>query len=206
MYSITSYGNMIDDRVRMGAYEAALRATVRPGSTVIDLGAGTGIFSLLACRLGAARVYAIEPGSAINLARCLAYDEGLADRIECIQEVSTRVALPEPADVIVADIRGTLPIFHNSLATMADARTRMLAPGGAIIPQRDTLFAAVVEMPDFYSTIRRPWDHPAWQLDMRAARLSVLNSVHKVTATQAQLLSDGRLWASIDYTTVNDNA
>jgi protein arginine N-methyltransferase 1 len=206
MYSVSSYGSMMADRVRMQAYEAALRAVIRPGCTVVDLGAGTGIFSLLACRLGAARVYAIEPNLVIHLAQSLAYDEGLADRIQCIPEYSTRVALPEPADVIVADIRGSLPVFHNSLATMADARIRLLAPGGTIVPRRDTLYAALVEMPEFYSEILRPWDHPAWELNMRAASSSVLNSLHKVNATPDQLLTEGRTWASIDYTTIVKNS
>jgi len=60
---------MITDKARMDGFEAALRQAVKPGSVVLDIGTGTGIFSLLACRFGARKVYAIEPDNAIQLAR-----------------------------------------------------------------------------------------------------------------------------------------
>ena len=60
MYSIADYGAMIADDVRMGAFVRALRQAIKPGAVVIDIGTGTGIFALLACRFGARRVYAIE--------------------------------------------------------------------------------------------------------------------------------------------------
>ena len=51
-YTIRGHGNMLADRVRMDAYAAALEAVVRPGSVVLDVGTGTGMFALPACRLG----------------------------------------------------------------------------------------------------------------------------------------------------------
>src|SRR5512135_770538 len=84
LYSIGGYQKMVDDAVRMNAYADALRRAVRPGSVVVDIGAGTGILSLLACRFGAARVYALEPDDCINVARENAAANGLADRIEWI--------------------------------------------------------------------------------------------------------------------------
>jgi len=57
------------DRVRTGAYCQALALAVKPGDVVVDLGAGTGIFTLHACRLGARLVHAIEPNDVIQVAR-----------------------------------------------------------------------------------------------------------------------------------------
>jgi hypothetical protein len=61
-------------------------------------------------------------------------------------------------------------------------------------------------MPEFYSKLLQPWNHTAWQLDLRAARLSVLNSLHTVTAATGQLLGEARPWASIDYTAALPNS
>lgn len=72
MHSIANYGAMIADRVRVSAYADALRRVITSDSVVIDLGTGTGIFALLACRFGARRVYAIEPSDAIQVAREIA--------------------------------------------------------------------------------------------------------------------------------------
>src|SRR5437867_2580258 len=143
MYSIADYGAMISDEVRMGAFVRALRQAVKPGAVVIDIGTGTWIFALLACRFGARRVYAIEPDDAIQVAREIAVANGCADRIEFIQDLSTGVTLGERADVIISDIGGVLPWFQQHIPSIADARRRFLAPGGALIPQRDTAWAAV---------------------------------------------------------------
>jgi len=139
---------MIADKKRMAAYEQALRQAIKPGCVVLDIGTGTGILALLACRLGARRVYAIEPNDAIELAREIAATNGYAKSIEFIQELSTKVTLAEQADVIVSDLRGILPFLPGNVPAVADARRRFLAPGGIMIPQQDELWAAVVHAPD----------------------------------------------------------
>jgi len=75
----------------------ALKAAVRPGATVLDIGANVGAYSLLfATWVGdAGRVYAFEPapGARAGLARHLALN-GLADRVIVQPEaVSDRISL-----------------------------------------------------------------------------------------------------------------
>ena len=78
MYSVHTYGQMLADGPRMDAHVAALRRVVKPGSVVLDLGCGPGVFALLACRFGARRVFAIEPDNVIELARQAAKANGFA--------------------------------------------------------------------------------------------------------------------------------
>ena len=143
-YTVADYGAMIVDPVRMDRYVRALEQAIKPGGIVIDIGTGTGIFALLACRLGARRVYAIEPEDVIQVAREIAAANGCADRIEFVQAMSTRVTLPERADVIVSDLTGALPWFAHHIPSIIDARRRLLAPGGVLIPRRDAAWAAIV--------------------------------------------------------------
>ena len=204
MYSIADYGAMIGDAVRMSAFVRALRQAVTPGAVVIDIGTGTGIFALLACRFGARRVYAIEPDDVIQVAREMAAANGFADRIEFIQSLSTQVMLPERADVIVADIGGVLPWFQHHLPSMADARRRLLKPGGVLIPQRDVAWAAVVEAPELYARHTGPWRDNDFDFDMEAARRLVVNTWNKGSVTSDNLLTALQRWATTDYRVVED--
>ena len=193
---------MIADKIRTGAYARAIRQTVKPGSVVLDVGTGTGILALIACQAGARRVYAIEPDNIINVAKRLARTNGYADQIKFIQDVSTKVTLPEKVDVIVSDIRGILPMLGQSLVSIADARQRLLAPGGALIPSYDQLWGTAVEAPDLYRNISDPWDNNGYDLDMRAARRLVTNAWRKGRVSPEQFLSEPQCWGTLDYSTL----
>ncbi len=201
-YRLTSYGDMITDPPRMAAYAQALRQAVRPGCTVLDIGAGTGIFSLLACQLGAGQVHAVEPNEAIETARAMAAANGYAGRITFHQALSTELTLPAPADVIISDLRGVLPLLQQHIPSIVDARRRLLAPGGVLIPRRDTLWAALLEDPKTYRPYAEPWLSNDFGLDLSAGQPLVVNTWRKVNARAEQLLVSPQLWAVLDYTSI----
>ena len=205
VYSISGYGEMITDDVRMAAYSAALRQSVKPGCTVLDIGTGTGILALLACQYGASSVYAIEPDNAIEVAREIASANGYADQIHFIQKLSTEVNLPVKADVIISDLRGVLPIFQSHLPSIIDARERLLAPGGVLIPQRDTLWAAVVEAEELHADLTSAWDRNSFGLDLKSARQIVINTWQKARFKPEQLLVEHKVWTTLDYATVQSS-
>lgn len=200
MYSLRAFGEMIGDAGRFDAYAAALARAVRPGDVVLEIGCGPGVFALLACRAGAARVYAIETDDVIHLAEQLASANGLADRIKFIQTDSRRTELPERANVIVSDIRGTLPLFDHAISSMEDARKRFLAPGGVMIPQFDTLKAAIAQADDYYSTLTSPWNLSPQGFDLSSVLSLTLNENHGVRFKPEQLLTEPQSWCVLDYT------
>jgi SAM-dependent methyltransferase len=205
VYSISAYGAMIADSVRMEAYARALRQVIKPTSVVLDIGSGTGIFSLLACRYGARRVYAIEPDDAIMVAQASARANGCADRIQFIQDLSTRVTLPEQVDVLVSDIRGVLPLFGSHLPSIIDARQRFLLPGGFQIPLRDRILAAPVETAkDYRNLVQGHYPNP-YDVNLEAALQFTSNSQFKVTLTSEQLLADPQAWMTLDYASVQSS-
>lgn len=199
MYSIDTYGRMIADGPRMHAYAEALRRTVKPDSVVMDLGSGPGVFALLACKLGARRVYAVEPDSVISLAREAAAANGCADRIEFFESLSTEITVPEPASIIVSDLRGILPWFQRHIPAIKDARTRLLARGGILIPRRDIVWAAVVEAPEQYREIAGPWQNNNFDFDLSAGKRLVTNIWRKARIKPEQFLVEPICWTRIDY-------
>jgi protein arginine N-methyltransferase 1 len=204
MYSLHFYGQMLADAVRMDAYAEALRRAVKPDSIVLDLGCGPGLFALLACKLGARRVYAVEPDNAINIAREAAVANGFADRIEFFQNLSTEITLREPATIIISDLRGVLPWFQQHIPAIIDARDRLLAPGGVLIPRSDTLWAAVVEAEDEHGKIVGPWADNKFHLDLSAGVTRITNTWRKTRIRAEELLTEPVRWATLDYYTVSN--
>jgi protein arginine N-methyltransferase 1 len=204
LYSVADYGAMIFDAVRMDRYVRALERTLKPGGVLVDIGTGAGIFALLACRLGARRVYAIEPEDVIQVARELAAANGCADRIEFIQAMSTAATLPEQADVIISDLAGALPWFRNHIPSIVDARRRMLAPGGVLIPRRDVGWAAVVDVGEFYRRWSGPWNGVAASVDMTAARRIIVNTTTSIQISRDNLVTEPQRWGATDYAVVED--
>src|SRR5215831_6915090 len=190
---------MIADRGRIEAFASALQSRVRPGQAVLDIGTGTGIWAFVACRFGARKVYAVEPDDIIHVAARAAAANGFADRIEFIQDLTTRIDLPEKVDGIVADIRGALPLFDRSLATLIDARTRFLKPGGWMIPGKDMLFAALVHDADGYEKSVGLWDSRPLDFDLGEFR-SIASAEWGRRRIRAEcLIGSPAKWATIEY-------
>jgi protein arginine N-methyltransferase 1 len=204
MYSTADYWKMMTDHVRRDAYAAALRRAVRPDSVVVNIGTGVGVFALLACRFGARRVYAIEPDDIIAVAGELAAANGFTDRIEFIRAMSTDVDLPEPADVIVSDLRGVLPLQGPHIPTVRDAVARFLAPDGVLIPERDVIWLAPVDDPGLYRDLVAPWDGHPEGLEFDVARRHATGRWTKVRVAPDRLLGDPRRWVELDYRSVTD--
>jgi SAM-dependent methyltransferase len=138
----------LSDGVRLAAFRRAIRAKIRPGMVVLDLGAGTGILGFLALEAGAARVYAVEARPVLRAARDAAHAAGFGDRWVGIRGVSTRIDLPEKADLVVSDHVGCFGVDYGILEAYADARARHLKRGGAFLPEALELRLRLVESPE----------------------------------------------------------
>jgi len=134
---------LLADQDRLRAVRAAFQETVRPGDVVVDLGAGTGILGFLALQAGAGRVYAIERHPIVKLARALAAENGVEDRVRFVVGDSRRVKLPERADLVVSDLVGPLGVDPEMAESIVDAR-RFLKRGGRMVPARSEVWLAPV--------------------------------------------------------------
>jgi type I protein arginine methyltransferase len=185
---------MVLDETRLGAYRRALEATVRPGDTVADVGAGCGILSVLACRAGAARVFAVEPEPILDLAGELAAANGCGARVELIRGRAEEVELPGRVDVVVSDLRGILPLHVGGLEALAGFADRWLVPGGTLIPRRDALWVAPCSFAG--SPHRR---HRAEGIDIAPLAAAAADTWWRQDLPPSALAAGPRRWHRITY-------
>ncbi len=200
---LDAHRQFIGDRPRVDALERAIAAVVGPGDVVIDLASGTGILGLLACRAGASRVYCIESGGIIGLARDLARANGFEDRMQFVFAHSSHARLPERADVLISDQIGQFGFEAGLVQTVADVRTRLLKPGGRIIPERVTMYLAPVETPALRDGLAF-WAGGPVGFSFGPAREIAVNSGHRFRIEPDQLLGPGVPGATIELQTVTD--
>lgn len=202
-YSVTNYGRMIEPGPRLEAYVQAVKAAVEPGSVVADIGTGTGFFAVLAAKLGAERVYAIEPGESIQVGRETARQNGVEDRITFIHGLSTDVDLEQKVDVIISDLRGALPLYGTHIPSLIDARERHLKPGGILLPTKDTIRVAVAHDPKSYREHVEPWAINTEGLDLEPQRRRAVNSWYGQRVERGSLRTDPLTWVELNYETID---
>ena len=104
---------------------AALGRLVRPDDLVLDMGCGSGVLSVVACRLGARRVVSVDiaPDAVLAAERNAALN-GVADRMD----VRLGSVVPDvTADVVVANILA--PVLVEQCRDLVAA----VAPGGRLV-------------------------------------------------------------------------
>jgi precorrin-6B methylase 2 len=142
------HARMLHDDRRTGDYLAALVAAVRPGDVVLDIGTGSGVLAVAAARAGAGRVYAIEASDIASVAAEVFAANGVTDTVTLLPGWSREIELPEPADLLVAELIGNEPLEEEILETTLDARRRLLKPGARLIPSTLTLLARPLRLPE----------------------------------------------------------
>jgi SAM-dependent methyltransferase len=165
------------DATRNRLYREALEQVVRPDSVVLDLGAGTGIHGLIAARLGAKRVYLVEPEDILAVAEEIVAANGLQERVQCFRGRLEDIQLPEPVDIIVSAVTGNFLLTEDLLPTLFHARDTVLKPDGLLIPGAATMEATPVWAPTIHAREIARWSASAEGIDLSAARGYAANSV-----------------------------
>jgi type II protein arginine methyltransferase len=131
---------MVNDAPRNDAYEAAIRAHVRPGDLVLEIGTGSGLLAMMAARAGAQVVTCEAVPWIADAARHIVAQNGLSDRITVVNCLSTAlqigVDLPRPADVLLSEIIASDFLSERVLPAVTDAKARLLRPDARILPER----------------------------------------------------------------------
>ncbi|MEH6518280.1 MAG: class I SAM-dependent methyltransferase [Halioglobus sp.] len=153
---VVGHRSMVFDGTRNAAYTRALKQVVTSDTTVMDLGAGLGLHGLIAARLGAEKVYLVEPTAAIEVARKVAADNQLT-QVECFQARAEELKLDTRVDVIVSVFTGNFLLNEDLLPSLFHARDHFLAPGGRMIPDRGRMEVVPVSAPAYYQKHIDAW-------------------------------------------------
>ncbi|KAI3416631.1 Methyltransf_25 domain-containing protein, partial [Psidium guajava] len=154
---------MISDKVRMDAYSQAIlrNPSLLSAAVVMDVGCGTGILSLFAAQAGASKVIAVEASEKMaGVATQIAKDNGLwrsrrPDGCDdsckgvvevvhsMVEELDKSIQIqPHSVDVLISEWMGYCLLYESMLNSVLYARDRWLKPGGAVLPDTATIFAA----------------------------------------------------------------
>lgn len=177
--SAAAHVAMLNDRTRTRAYLDAIADTVRPGDVVVEIGTGTGIFSVAAARAGARRVYAIEMnGRVADVADEVFQANDVADRIVLVRGASTEIELPERGDVLISETLGNQILNERVLESFADATRRLLTAEAQRIPSSIRVLAIPFQVPDKHidRAISSEGAHADW-LDWYGVDLSPLGAL-----------------------------
>lgn len=143
---------MMNDAPRNDAFEDAIKAAIAatgPDARVLDIGAGSGLLSLMAARAGARKVVACEMDPMIaEMAQRIVAANGYADRVTVHAKPSTELAvgaeLDAPADILVSEILSSDLLTEKVLDTFEDAHRRLLAPDAIVIPRAASAMGCLV--------------------------------------------------------------
>lgn len=132
---------ILNDKARNATYAAGIAAAIHPGMTVLEIGGGSGILSMLAARAGADHVYCVECQPLLaEAARRNIVANGFSDRITVIEAKSTDVAvgaqLPRRCDALVQELISNTVVGETLLPVLADARARLLVDDPVMVPDR----------------------------------------------------------------------
>jgi hypothetical protein len=140
---------MLNDVERNEALATAVKRQVRPGDYVLDIGAGSGLLSMLAAKVGAAKVISCESNPLLaEIATQIIASHGLSDLVTVIPKPSSQLTigmdLDRRVDVIMAEIVDCGLIGEGILPTMRHARQHLLAPGGRLLPRSARVLGSLV--------------------------------------------------------------
>jgi protein arginine N-methyltransferase 7 len=146
---------MMNDTPRNEFYYGLLKQHITPESGVLEIGAGSGLLSMMAAKLGAKWVVAVEGSDDMaRLARRNVYENGLQDKVTVLCMMSTDLTvkdLPGRPDILVSEIFGTLLLGESAHDYIEDIRKRVLKPDARILPRHGVQYAVPIECPTLES-------------------------------------------------------
>jgi protein arginine N-methyltransferase 7 len=175
--------DMLLDSQRNDAYERAVRKAIESkrafgehGISVLDIGAGSGLLSMLAARAGADKVVAVEMSQHMcDVGEETVVMNGYADKILVLNRDARRMDvvrkadgtppdMEQKADILIYEVFDSGLIGEGALHLVAAARQKLLHPNAVLIPSAGRVYCipisirrSVVKEFDFQHLNRYNW-------------------------------------------------
>ena len=188
---------MVMDEGRREAYLSVVSRYAK-GARVLDLGCGTGFFTLAALRAGARSVTAIDLLDPVQLLPSIVKLNGYEGRCEVYQGDIRELSLDSSFDLIISDMRGSTPFFQDHFDVLDYAKHNLLADNGCITPGTDKMMVALVSWESQYEKLCAPWklDNHDWSTVLKSA----LRTPFRVgDCPENCVMGSPVKWAEIDY-------
>ena len=193
--------SMLSDGLRNSLLYEAIKTHVTEETNFLDIGAGTGVWAILAAKLGAKRVVAIEIEEAlIPLIFRHAQENGVANKIEIIHANSDHVKIRGKFDVIVSELFGQDALGEGVVKSFVSLRNRFLAPDGVLIPQKLAMVAAPIHLEKSLHTI--PAELPISCNFLKSLKLNYAQNLSLAEREKIKYLAQPKVIAEMDFRTI----
>ncbi|MEL7021233.1 MAG: methyltransferase domain-containing protein [Bacteroidota bacterium] len=185
-FGLAYHLEMVMDSTRVSICQQAIAATIRPESIFLELGCGTGIFSIQAAKI-CQRVYAIESDPDIlAIARDNARRAGVAHKITFVEGDAMTAQLPERCDVAFCEMMSIWAINEPQVPVIERAKRDLLTQDATILPHQ---IINLVEL---------------GRMDYNYAGVEIKASITQFAGIQPpRIMSSSHLCHTIDFTTSN---
>ncbi|RDX72827.1 Protein arginine N-methyltransferase 1.6 [Mucuna pruriens] len=152
LLATTSYLDMLNDSARNAAFRQAIEKTITKPCHVLDIGAGTGLLSMMAARAmgDEGRVTACESYlPMVKLMKKVLRLNGMEGRVRVINkrsdELQVGLDVPSRADVLVSEILDSELLGEGLIPTLQHAHDNLLVENARTVPYRATTYGQLVE-------------------------------------------------------------
>ena len=156
------YSSIFDQRISTLSFKAAIEINSEffEDKTVLVINNGIGLYSLLCARVGAKKVYSLEPDKTnykfqkkiVELNRYQKIIEVYNCDVEDIYNI-------EKVDIIVCEWMGNFLLSNSFLKKVIYARNKFLARDGIIFPDKATLYLCGIQDEEFKKSKFQMWDN-----------------------------------------------
>jgi protein arginine N-methyltransferase 1 len=173
---------MLKDNVRVFAFQKALKELIKPGeTTVLEIGTGTGILSLISASLGAKSVFATESANGmIEISKKSFLKNKVGHNINLIPIEDTTPILPKSVDIIMSECLGHFAFDENMVRVVSSLKP-LLNEGGHFIPRNIRLCIASTNSSDIFSSFIEPWNKKMFGFDFSHLKTKAVQQIYVKT-------------------------